>query len=146
MITQYLLIFIAKYLVYVMLLGSMVIPFYKGRIYFFRIFVSTTIAWSIAQLIQGIAFTPRPFVINGISPLITVGSDEGSFPSGHTSAVFALGFTVFSANRWLGILYFLLGFMVGMARIILSVHYIADIFGGILLGFMVSFLSRKIIK
>lgn len=74
---------------------------------------------------------------------------DGSFPSGHSVAVFGSAMAItLNDKRW-GVLAFTLAVMVGFSRIYLYVHYVTDVlFGaalGILFGWLACLLANKIV-
>ncbi len=60
--------------------------------------------------------------------------DSMSFPSGHTAFVFAISTVVYFYNRKIGLILFVLSFLMGLARIITGGHWPSDILGGAVLG------------
>lgn len=80
-----------------------------------------------------------------------------SFPSGHTAMIFSFCFTVIFVlfkyfkdhNHWLlnylhSSLFISIALLVSFTRLVLEVHRYVDIFGGIILGAISTFLSIKI--
>jgi len=53
-----------------------------------------------------------------------------SFPSGHTSASFAIATTIAFNMPRLSIVAFILAFAIGISRIYLGVHYPTDVMAG----------------
>lgn len=86
----------------------------------------------------------RPFVEFSLDPLIL--ENGYSFPSEHTAVFFALTFVVFYLNKRLGWIFFILSVLVALSRIVLGVHYMSDIIGGLLLGCVISFLYIQLFK
>lgn len=80
--------------------------------------------------------TPRPSVAQGIRVLVTERSF--SFPSGHAQG----GMTLWASLAWsfgsklLWIIAILLIAMIGLSRMYLGVHFLADVVGGYLIGFV----------
>ncbi|MCB0738895.1 MAG: phosphatase PAP2 family protein [Bacteroidetes bacterium] len=72
-----------------------------------------------------------------------------SFPSGHSSAAFALtlALTFMLANnkKWLGLLFFLLAFLIGYSRIHLCQHFPRDVLAGSGIGVFSTILMFSII-
>ena len=88
----------------------------------------------------------RPYeVMNNISPLI-ITSDPNSFPSGHTSAAFSVGFlwAKFSKKQWIKISCILQAILMGFSRLYVGVHYPSDVVAGALVGGLCSILSIKL--
>lgn len=74
----------------------------------------------------------RPFITLDVPALIK--ASLNSFPSGHTSAAFALLVPLWRISKRIGLLWFLFAILIGFARIYENVHYASDIAGGILVG------------
>lgn len=95
----------------------------------------------VAGLLGGsLYYNPRPFVVDGITPLITHAANNG-FPSDHTLLGAALSTIVLVFNRPLGILMWALTLLVGAARVWAGVHHWVDIAGGALISLVVVFLT-----
>ena len=96
---------------------------------------------------------PRPYAdLNGIYyPLWQVlGShteSDFSFPSGHTNAAFATMVPVFMIGKknwsWLALVF---GFLMGLSRIYLVVHFPSDVLGGIITGTIAGLFGTLISK
>lgn len=73
---------------------------------------------------------------------------HNSFPSGHTITAFALAFylTYLSENKYYGILYVLLAFLVGYSRIYLAEHFFADVTFGSLISVITCTITLYLIK
>lgn len=131
-------VFFAQYLAYLLEIAALVFVFkqgeWKSRIRVFlhlvlAVFISRGI---IAEIIRQIYDRPRPFAAMGFQSLI--GESGASFPSGHASLLFALGFVIFTMNRRWGWWFLALSLVNGIARVFVGVHYPSDILGGILVG------------
>jgi undecaprenyl-diphosphatase len=71
--------------------------------------------------------------------------DKYSFPSGHTAAAFVMA-SIFSVNfSSLSLILFALASLIGFSRLYLQVHYLTDIFAGVMLGLISANLSMWII-
>ncbi len=145
-------IFLAKYL------GYLVVVFFVAYIFLDRrLTLKQKIAWYILAVISvGIArgilteiirhfdHSLRPFMLDGkVKNLIP--EDSYSFPSGHTIAIFAIVTIAYFYKKnlgwWLGIG----GLIVGLARVIVGVHWPSDIVGGVILGILVSIVFYKLL-
>lgn len=114
---------------------------------FFVFFVSAS-AWVVAQFFKAGFGIPRPFVaLDVIHPLFEH-SANGSFPSGHTTLLSALGAILISIRyRRIGWLILIATLFSGVARVAAGVHWPVDIFGGFVLGIgvaaLVAFFMRR---
>ena len=64
-----------------------------------------------------------------------------SFPSGHTMSAFALyGLMalIFSKNQKLGVLLFIIAFLVGISRVYLVQHFLEDVYLGSIMGTLIA--------
>ena len=92
-------------------------------------------------IIGMIYFHPRPFMIPTGTLLIPF-TPETSFPSDHTTMMASLGIMLiyFKETRIYGVVFLLLGFIGGLARIFSGVHFPMDILGSFIVSFIVTFL------
>lgn len=75
--------------------------------------------------------------------LPTLGLTTGSFPSGHMAFLMPIALTVWSKDRRLGN-WFLGGtILVGISRVAYGYHWPSDIFGGIVVGAVFYYLTKK---
>jgi undecaprenyl-diphosphatase len=131
-------IFFANYLIYFLILGFLFLVLIENgsRRKWYRFAegaLATLLSRGIVtEVIRYFYHHPRPFVFYGFVPLVPESS--WSFPSGHMTFLFALAMAVWYANRKWGIIYFLLSFVVGIARIYAGVHWPLDILGGMVVG------------
>lgn len=89
-------------------------------------------------------FRVRPFVEGTVLQLVGHNPLEGSFPSGHTTIMFSLAFSLFFVNRPWGFFYLFLAIVSSLARIVVGVHYPFDIFGGIAVAAISAFAAKKL--
>jgi len=102
--------FLASFLVWFMFLALLRIFNLKKkaeRKEFFYVLLVSLLSWALAEAVKNLLPIPRPFQINGLSPLTFTIPADNSFPSGHTAAVFGLATgTVFKPKRKSGIFSF----------------------------------------
>jgi membrane-associated phospholipid phosphatase len=101
----------------------------------------------LAQLLKNIFSMPRPreffgqgqysYFIDGVTRL-----GFSSFPSGHTTSVFALAtmLALFEKNKKWNILYLCVALGVGYSRIYLGQHFLGDVLVGSLIGVLLAVL------
>jgi undecaprenyl-diphosphatase len=86
----------------------------------------------------------RPYVALNTQNFVTPG-DRFSFPSGHTSAAFLVATVTSSFNPSLAPILFSWACLVGMARVVLGVHFPTDTLIGALMGMGLAFISMEIL-
>ena len=93
---------------------------------------SSLLALAAAVIISSFWMHPRPFTVVPIRNYLNHAPDS-SFPSDHSTLLFALGFALLVSasrlSRRCGVLAVILGVSVGWARIFLGAHYPLDIIG-----------------
>ncbi len=139
--------FLASFLIWFMFAGLIILWVIDGRIKkeeALHAIFAFVLAWAIAEVVKRAIPTERPFQINGFTPVTVTKPTDGAFPSGHTSAAFALAMTIWFHDRKIGWVYIILGLIVGAARILANVHYPVDILGGAVVGILTAFLVEKI--
>lgn len=87
----------------------------------------------------------RPFIQLNLIPLINPPFGY-SFPSGHSLSSFIGATSIFNWNKKLGIFAYILATLISISRVLLSVHYVSDIFVGALLGIIISYASYIFFK
>jgi len=96
-------------------------------------FYSVIIALLVSFLISLVYTHNRPFMDN-LGILLSYHKPDTSFPSDHTTFLFAIAwsFMFFRVRFWS--LFLFLAFIGGISRIYIGVHYPFDILGGIIVG------------
>ena len=112
---------------------------------FWNICLAVFSSYAISQLLALIKFRTRPFLNSDIQQLVNPLSEK-SFPSDHTTVVFATSLAVYFYNKKLGILLLLFSLLIGFARIYVGVHYPIDVLGGIILGSLSAFIFYLILN
>ncbi|MBN8990610.1 MAG: undecaprenyl-diphosphatase [Rhizobiales bacterium] len=94
--------------------------------------LSSLLALALAVVISSLWMHPRPFAVLQIRNFLKHAADS-SFPSDHSTVLFALGFALWASGsvpgRSAGALAVVLGISVGWARVYLAAHYPLDIVG-----------------
>ncbi|KKU29296.1 MAG: Bacitracin transport permease protein BCRC [Candidatus Amesbacteria bacterium GW2011_GWA2_47_11b] len=136
-------IFFADYAVFLLFALLPVLWVQKKREMVLHAVISAFVAWLIGRFLKDFFAVPRPFVTNGSTPLAGYFSD-GSFPSNHTAAAFAISVSIFLHKHKWGILLIIFSLAIGLSRILGGVHYPLDILGGIAIGSLVAWLAHRL--
>ena len=145
-------IFLASYLQYVMGAGLLIFWFWRksreeriknlwaagvaiGAVILSRLVLTEIIHW--------LWFRPRPFIDHAVNSLLAH-ENTGSFPSGHAAFFFALAMATYFFNRRAGQWLFAAATLISIARVYVGVHYPLDILAGALVGIFSGWLVVKI--
>ena len=150
-ILDFLGIFLAEYLPYILIIALFAIIFYernwRKRLYDFLFICAAAILSRgfITTVIRFFYHRDRPFVAmpEEVVKLIEK-SPEASFPSGHSILFFSLAMAVYYIRpKYLP--HFLIGaLLIGFARIFVGVHYPLDIIAGAALGLLSGYLIHRV--
>lgn len=81
----------------------------------------------------------RPFVLEDALILLTRLPSDSSFPSGHTSASFAVAVIVWKClPKKAGVPAILLACLIGISRLYVGVHFPTDVLAGVVIGTVVA--------
>ena len=111
--------------------------FAKRKIEALLAFYSVLIALLLNQIIALFYFHNRPFM-DGIGIVLKPHIAESSFPSDHTTFMFAIiwSLLLYKNSRKYAYILFPLGIIGGFSRVFMGIHYPYDIVGGIVSGFI----------
>ena len=139
---NFLITFAAQYLPF--LIGFVVLVSLiqeRSRSLVARVVLAALLALATSELIKQFFYTPRPFVVRDLTPLISQPSD-GSFPSSHVALLTAVIFSIFSKFRSLSWILLVMAGVVGWGRVAAGVHYPIDIAGGLAVGLVAALLAH----
>ena len=139
--------FLASFLIWILFAGLIYLWVIDGRVkreVALHAFLSALIAWGAAELIKSLFPTTRPFVTDNFPPLTLTIPIDGSFPSGHTAASFALATSVWLHNKKLGLFFVIIALTIGVSRVLANVHWPLDIIGGIIVGIVISLIVERL--
>lgn len=98
------------------------------------------ISFSLNTVIKNILKLPRPQegIFNPIYEK-SIGTEEYGFPSGHSQNSFVFWFSIYKIFKTKILLYIsiLIVFLISISRLYLSLHFVLDIIGGLLIGFLI---------
>ncbi|MDP3661577.1 MAG: phosphatase PAP2 family protein [bacterium] len=144
-------IFLAEYFPYAVMLAFLALLFYSGytqrekiRIFWSTLFSVAIARYGVTELIRFFYHRPRPFIAYDTLPLFP--EHSWSFPSGHAAFFFALATSLYFYNKKWGVLFFLAAIIISVSRIVAGVHYPSDILGGALVGIAVAYAVYRITK
>ena len=136
---DYIIIFFASYLQYVLIATFLVLLYRsayprKEKMHIFWVTIISIVIsrYIITSLIRFFYHRPRPFIIYPLYPLVT--DYAWSFPSGHSAFFFAMAATLFLYNKKWGVWFFVAALFMNISRVIAGVHYPSDIIGGMIIG------------
>lgn len=145
-----LIVFVAKFLPYLVALGLLAWVFSRAewKLRWF-LFAEGAMGVILARGIvtEAVRFfyrNPRPFEVLNLPPLISESSS--SFPSAHAAFFFALATTGFYHSRRLGWWIFGLAAAIGLGRVIAGVHWPLDILSGMGIGILSAAIAHRLVK
>lgn len=112
----------------------------------FTLFSSILLAVLSMGILKAVVRSPRPFqVLESIDGKRLETATGYSFPSGHTTtgAAFYTSLALAFKKRGFSIFCAIMMTLVGLSRLYLGVHWPIDVFAGLLLGTLISFLAKK---
>ena len=96
---------------------------------------SAALALGVAQVISHLWERPRPYLAHPASAhLFIAPSHDGSFPSDHATASFAIAVAIFLRHRKVGAVALAMATVVSVARVAVGTHYPGDVLAGAVLG------------
>jgi len=112
----------------------------------FAFMISALVNTSLKQLFKRV----RPFYYQGVSSEEAWRTTGYSFPSGHAQAAGVIGFTALHEAknrhmRWLSVVGWFFMIMVPLSRIYLGQHFLSDVIVGVLLAYLLAYLSFKLV-
>ncbi|MEK7575097.1 MAG: phosphatase PAP2 family protein [Patescibacteria group bacterium] len=93
----------------------------------------------LVEVIANFYQLPRPFLTFPDAHRLLLETSY-SFPSRHATIFFGLSAVIYSYNKKIGIMFFVLSGIMGIARVMAGVHYPIDILCGALIGTVVGYM------
>ena len=103
--------------------------------------LAVTLALLLSFVVANIVLKPlvaraRPYIVDPAIALLIPAPTDFSFPSGHAQASFAAATAIYRNHKWAGTAALLLAAGIAFSRLYLFVHYLSDILGGAVIGYM----------
>lgn len=140
-------VFIAQFLIFVLLaIGVLLawrLPVPERKVIAARFCLAAVIAFTMSRIASYLYVNPRPFVVDGSTPLFPHSLSNG-FPSEHTIAAVVIALVFWSYNKKLAIGLFTVALLIGSARVFANVHHIQDVVGGAVIGILAATLAALI--
>jgi undecaprenyl-diphosphatase len=95
---------------------------------------AVAVAMAVDQALKYLIARPRPWSVLPETHVVGTLEMSASFPSGHTTASFALAMAAALVFRRLGPWPLVAAALVGFSRIVVGMHYPGDVLAGALLG------------
>lgn len=110
-----------------------------------KVTIALILSFLIARIIKISVNRNRPYLILKDLNTRKIGTDNYSFPSGHTTAAFCIASMLALTLPEFSLLTILLAVLVGISRMYLGVHYPTDVLVGMALGTVSSLLVYTIL-
>ena len=126
---------------------------FSKKKYFNKNIIIITVFALIAGLISRFVFAeiiyyfldrPRPFVVDQNIVNLLAHNSSDSFPSGHASFFFPFPMILYLFDKKLGVKLMILIILMGIARIIVGVHWASDILAGAIIGIITSISTYRL--
>lgn len=88
----------------------------------------------ILSVFRAVINTKRPYEVHQFTPLIKRKSNGKSFPSRHVFSIFIIATLLYFQCAWIGIVFFILGVILAIIRVITGVHFWYDVVAGAIIG------------
>lgn len=108
----------------------------RGEMFLLGLF-SLPLTYLLGLFARALYFNPRPFVEEGLIPLIQHSPDNG-FPSDHVLLLAALASLSFPYDKKLSALLWSIALLSGISRVLAGVHHLIDIVGSIVIALISS--------
>jgi len=140
-----LIIFGAKYLIHIVVLGGAVAIAMVGerrKRLTWTLAIALPLGLALARL-AGLFFSHhQPFAVEGFEPLVWHDVDN-AFPSDHVAVGGVFASVAFLADRRIGLVLWAFALLVGLARMLAGVHYGVDVLAAAILALVAVFVAYK---
>jgi len=101
--------------------------------------ITLPVTYIVAKIASQFYYNARPFIVGDFIPLLPHTNDNG-FPSDHTLLSSAIAMTLFFFYQKRGLFLFVVAFLVGLARVLVGIHHLSDIFGSMIIASLVAYI------
>lgn len=103
-------------------------------------------AWIVASIMKHLFYTPRPFLALPDVTLLLPHEADGAFPSGHATFYSALAMAMYFYHKKIAVVFAVSAVIIGIARIMVGVHFPVDILAGLILGPIIAYATYFLIN
>lgn len=143
-----LIVFGAKYLVAIVMLGGAVTLSFAGehrRRLTYLLAIALPLGYALARL-AGLFFVhSQPFAVEGFAPLVPHDVDN-AFPSDHTLIAGVFASVAFLGNPLAGLVLWAFALLVGLARMLAGLHYGVDVLAAAVLAVAAVWVARLVLN
>ncbi|OGY59232.1 MAG: hypothetical protein A3B23_02725 [Candidatus Colwellbacteria bacterium RIFCSPLOWO2_01_FULL_48_10] len=145
-------VFFAKYLLYIMVVGFIYILFAENnwpRRWYYSVLATLALIISagiVSPIVRYFYASPRPFVALLDVTALVAHVNNSSLPSGHMMFAAPLALAAYYLNNRVGRWFLVGAALMGVSRVIAGVHWPLDIITGLVLGAASFYLARFILK
>ena len=144
-----LIIFGATYLISVSALAALWVmwdlPHPDRMRFLILVLISLPLAYILAKTSSLLFYNDRPFVVGNFVPLVPHSADNG-FPSDHTLLAASIAAVVILFRRNIGIILWVIVFIIGASRVFAGVHHVIDIAGAIAIAAIAVYATHYILQ
>lgn len=108
-----------------------------------RILLLLVLAYGLSKVGTHLVSDPRPFIVDGVPPLITVSQDNG-FPSDHVLLAASLTATLWWIDRRLLSAFALATLLVMLGRLAVGAHHTLDVVGSVLIVLLAAAVAARL--
>lgn len=108
--------------------------------------LSAAVALAIGALVGQLHPEARPFVVDPSARLLIAHAADNGLPSDHALVSFGVAGALIWWRRTLGLVTMAMGFVIGIARIYVGVHWPSDILAGLAVGLLTGALTARTVS
>lgn len=133
-------IFFASYLSYIFIFFFILLLIWDFKVFFLASF-SAFFSWALVRFLRFFIEKQRPLYF--FENVLASAKESQAFPSGHAAFFFAFSTIIYFYNKKIGISFFVLSFLMSLARVYTGYHWTFDVLAGALIGILFAYLIKK---